>query len=227
LKYKGILLDIDNTLYSYDKAHFVAINCVINYFKNEFNLDKNIIISCYENARNKTHIDLNGTAASHNKLIYFQKMCEFLEINSLKYSLKIFNLYMDNYLKNIKLYDGVNDLLNKYKNKICFLTDLTTEVQYRKIKKLKLNKYCNKIVTSEEAGNEKPHSYIFMLALHKLKLRNHEVCMIGDNFNKDIIGANNLNINAIWLNHEKKNDNNLKNPHLKVVHTFNQILELV
>lgn len=204
LRYKGLLLDIDNTLYSHDEAHSVAMNLIINYFKKQFNIDKKTFISCYENARNKTHIDLNGTAASHNRLIYFQKMCEALEINSLKYSLKIYNLYIDNYLQSIKLYDGVYNLLNKYKNKICFLTDLTAEAQFRKISKLKLNKYCNKIVTSEEAGNEKPHSYMFMLALHKLKLKNHDICMIGDNFNKDIIGANNLKIKSIWLNYEKK-----------------------
>ena len=51
--------------------------------------------------------------------------------------------------------------------------------------------------------------------------------MIGDNFDKDIIGANNLKIKAIWLNHEKKSDNNFKNSYFKIVYNFNQILELV
>ncbi len=227
MKYKGILLDIDNTLYSYNEAHHAAVKSVVKHFRNEFNLDEKIITSCYENARKKVHIDLIGTAASHNRLLYIQKMCEFFEINPLKHSYKIFKLYMDNYLNNLKPYDGVYDLLEKYKNNICFVTDLTSDIQYRKIEKLKLDNYCKLIVTSEEAGNEKPHSYIFMLALQKLNLNNHEVCMIGDNFNKDIIGANNLNIDAIWFNHNKNDDSNYNYQNIKIVSNFKQILELV
>ena len=227
MKYKGILLDIDNTLYSYSEAHHAAVKSIVNYFINEFNLNEKIIISSYENARKKVHIDLIGTASSHNRLLYIQKMCEFFEINPLKYSYKIFNLYMDNYLNNLKPYDGVYDLLHKYKNNICLITDLTSDIQYRKIEALKLNNYCKTIVTSEEAGNEKPHSYIFMLALLKLNLNNHEVCMIGDNFDKDIVGANNLNIDAIWFNHNKNDDSNYNYKNIKIVSTFKEILKLV
>ena len=227
MKYKGILLDIDNTLYSYSEAHHAAVKSIVNYFINEFNLNEKIIISSYENARKKVHIDLIGTASSHNRLLYIQKMCEFFEINPLKYSYKIFNLYMDNYLNNLEPYDGVYDLLHKYKNNICLITDHTSDIQYRKIEALKLNNYCKTIVTSEEAGNEKPHSYIFMLALLKLNLNNHEVCMIGDNFDKDIVGANNLNIDAIWFNHNKNDDSNYNYKNIKIVSTFKEILKLV
>ena len=64
-------------------------------------------------------------------------------------------------------------------------------------------KYLNHLVTSEEAGCEKPGQNIFRLALEKLNLEANEVCMIGDNFDKDIIGASNVSIQSIWLNRTK------------------------
>jgi HAD superfamily hydrolase (TIGR01509 family) len=226
MKYKAILLDIDDTLYSYDRAHFFATKSIINFFKKKFKIEKSFFISTYEEARKKVHLELSNTAASHNRLLYFQKICEYLEINPLKYGITIHELYWDNYLKNLKPFNGVYDLLEMYKNKICFVTDFTAHIQYKKIEKLKLNNYCKKIVTSEEAGKEKPHPFIFMLALKKLNLNNREVCMIGDNYEKDILGAKDLGIDTIWFNHKKK-ILAYKEPAIKEVKKFKQILELV
>jgi putative hydrolase of the HAD superfamily len=117
-------------------------------------------------------------------------------------------------------------LLEKYQNKICLVTDLTAHIQYRKIHKLKLNQYCQSIVTSEEAGKEKPNPLMFKLALQKLNLKSSEVCMIGDNFKKDIFGANSLNIHTIWLNHERKQES-YSDSTIKEAKTFKEILDFV
>ena len=204
MKYKSILLDIDDTLYCYDSAHSVALRCVAEFFEKKLKIDKPLFFSTYEKARKQVHIELSETAASHNRLLYFQKMCEFLKINPLNQGIKLYDLYWDNFIKNLKPFEGVYDLLKKYKNKICLVTDLTSYIQYRKIEKLKLNDYCNSIVTSEETGKNKPHPIMFMSALKKLGANANEVCMIGDSFDKDIFGANNLGIDAIWFNYKKK-----------------------
>lgn len=226
MKYKGILLDIDNTLYDYNITHSFAKNRVLDYCMSEFGLSRVEISSAYEKARNKVHVELRETAASHNRLLYFQKMLEILNINTLNYSFQLYNTYWDNFLEVLKPFDGIYDLLAKYRNSICLVTDLTAHIQYRKIKKLDLENYCNKIVTSEEAGREKPHPYMFMLAQHKLDLRANEVCMIGDSFQKDILGATSLGIESIWFNHEDKFENYNGN-FIKEVKSFKEILELV
>ncbi len=225
-KYKGILLDIDNTLYNYDITHKIAENQVLEFCINELNLEKDIVENAYEIGRKKVHIELSETAASHNRLLYFQKMCEILNINSLDYAFRIYNIYWDTFLENMTPFDGIYDFLEKYKNKICLVTDLTAHIQYRKIEKLKLNQFIDKIVTSEEAGREKPHPYMFMLALEKLNLGKHEVCMIGDSFKKDILGASNLGIDSIWFNHENKQEK-YNNQSIKEVTMFEKILELI
>lgn len=226
MKYKGILLDIDNTLYDYNITHTFAKNRVLDYCMVKFNLSKEEINQAYEKARKQVHIELCETAASHNRLLYFQKMSEILKVNPMKYGLEIYTIYWDSFLEVLKPFDEIYVLLEKYKNRICLVTDLTAHIQYRKIKKLGLEKYCQNIVTSEEAGREKPHPYMFMLALQKLDLRADEVCMIGDSFKKDILGAAGLGIESIWFNHEDK-DENYKGKLITEVKSFNEILELL
>jgi len=200
MKYKGILLDIDNTLYAYDDSHKVALEAVVDFIKNNFSFSEEEIDSAYHKARRLVQIELGPTAASHNRVLYFQKMLEILDVNSLKYSLTVYNLYWDNFLIAMKPFNNVYKFLEKYKDKICLLTDLTAHIQHRKIKELKLDKYISLMVSSEEAGREKPHAYMFMAALQKMNLKVDEVCMIGDSFNKDIVGASNLGIDSIWIN---------------------------
>lgn len=224
--FKGILLDIDNTLYNYDIAHNYAKNKVINYCTNVLNRTEIEVKNAYENARKQVNIELAETASSHNRLLYFQKTLEALEINALLYSFDIYNVYWDNFLEKMRPYDGIYDFLEKYKGRICLVTDLTAHIQYRKIEKLKLDEYCNSIVTSEEAGREKPHPYMFMLALQKMKLQANDVCMIGDNFKKDIFGASNLGIKSIWLNENDKIES-FDQSMVSEVKSFKEILDLV
>ena len=226
MKYKGILLDIDNTLYDYKVAHIFSKNLVLEYCVSEFSLSEEKINFAYEKARKQVHVELSETAASHNRLLYFQKMLEILNVNPMKYAIEIYSKYWDSFLEELKPFDEIYNFLEKYKNRICLVTDLTANIQYRKIQKLGLEKYCDKLVTSEEAGREKPHPYMFMLALHKLNVRENEVCMIGDSFKKDILGATSLGIESIWFNHEDKFENYESNI-IKQVKSFKEILELI
>ena len=72
--------------------------------------------------------------------------------------------------------------------------------QVQKLQKLKVDHLIDYLVTSEEAGKEKPHSEIFLLALAKLDLQINNVIMIGDNQIKDIEGAEKLGIKAYQVN---------------------------
>ena len=92
MKYKGLLLDIDNTLYDYNITHKYAFSKVVEYCIKSFSIEKNEIINGYVIARKKVHIELSETASSHNRLLYFQKMLEILNINPLEYSFIIYNI---------------------------------------------------------------------------------------------------------------------------------------
>ena len=198
--YKGILLDIDNTLYTYDPLHNAAQSRVFEYLHSSFDIDLKIISAAFKQAKLQVKQITSETAASHNRLLYMQNLCELLELNSLSQSMVLYNIYWDTFLENLYLSEGAQHFFQRYGHlKICLVTDLTAHIQHRKVEKLELNKWANYMVTSEEAGCEKPHPFMFQLALEKLDLSKSDVCMIGDSYKKDIQGAQRLGIDAYWL----------------------------
>ena len=224
--YKGLLLDIDNTLYPYKNSHDVGLNAAFSLIESQFGVERASIKKAFLKARKEVHITLSETAASHNRMLYFQKMLERLDLSSTSFTLEVYEAYWGNFLNEMTAFDGVYKMLEKYKNRICLVTDLTAHIQHRKIKKLKLDKYVDLVVTSEEAGHEKPHPSIFNLSLEKLKCSKDEVCMIGDSFKKDILGASRLGIQSIWLNSSGSTEEH-NSPLINEVNSFEKILKLV
>ena len=78
------------------------------------------------------------------------------------------------------------------------VTDLTAQIQFRKIVYFGLDHYFDHIVTSEEAGYDKPHEEPFALALDKMQPKGRCIWMVGDNPLNDIQGAREA-INAVTL----------------------------
>lgn len=210
---KSIIFDLDDTLYDYHTPHSLALKNVIDHFRQEFKIESDEAMAAFKKARKMTHSDLNGQAASHNRLLYFQKMLETVCRNPLDHALDLYNIYWDSFLDKMVLFDGVMSLLEHEKSKgtkMCILTDLTAHIQFRKLKRLGLNHYLDILITSEEVGHDKPHPLMFKRALEKLKSNKVETIMIGDNWEKDIQGAKEFGLKSIWFNHK-----NVEKPILK------------
>ncbi|MGL5636175.1 MAG: HAD-IA family hydrolase, partial [Bacteroidales bacterium] len=62
-----------------------------------------------------------------------------------------------------------------------------------------LNDYFDKVILSDQIGYNKPHPKIFDFALKSTNSRKKESVMIGDNFDTDITGAKNSNIDQIFF----------------------------
>ena len=111
-------------------------------------------------------------------------------------------LYWKNFYAKMSLRPGVEDFF-KHCNAlgiiICLITDLTAKVQFEKIKFLKIDNYINFIVSSEEAGVDKPGVAIFKLALEKIRLLPEQVMMIGDSYERDIAGAKKLGLKTFLV----------------------------
>lgn len=202
--YKGIIIDLDNTLYSYDICHNNALDAVILFLQNNYGINKTYyeIKDLYENISKKLKYELKSTASSHNKSIYFKQLLELFKLNIS--ILQILNdLYWKVFFDHMVCFEGVQDFIAWNKNlgvKIGILTDYETEYQIQKLEKLGIIDYVDVLVTSEEVGIEKPSCQMFQTILRKMKLSPDDVIMIGDDFNKDIKGALNMNILPYWFN---------------------------
>lgn len=222
MRYEGILLDIDNTLYDYLPAHRMALSAALKKYARVFSLEENVLVEAYGDARQRIHLDLSGTASSHNRLLYFQRMFEALGVDSLRYSLDCYNLYWEAFLSGIELREGSREFLERVRDrKICIVTDLTSHIQHRKVRKLGLHEYADWMVTSEEAGRDKPHPSVFLLALGKMGLPPEAACMIGDDLEKDVHGALNLGIKPFWF--DPSRDGRVVDERVTVVASFAEL----
>jgi putative hydrolase of the HAD superfamily len=220
---KGILLDLDDTLYEYEKTHQMALNLTLESIQKQFNLEETVVANAFKLAKKKLKSILPNVAANHSRILYFQLTMEILNINPIPSAYNASNTYWNEFLNKMVLSDDAIKFLDVYKNiPICLVTDLTAEIQYKKLERLGLTDSFTHIVTSEEAGVEKPHPFMFKLALSKLNFSADEVVMIGDNYNKDVVGANLLGIRSFWLNRDKKVNKDLLD-YCTEVHSLTEI----
>lgn len=97
-------------------------------------------------------------------------------------------------------FEVLDKLLGKYK--MFLITNGAPSLQNRKLSITpKLLKYFDEVIISGAVGYGKPESKIFEYALEKADLTASDAWMVGDNLHTDIIGANQMQITSIWINH--------------------------
>jgi len=74
------------------------------------------------------------------------------------------------------------------------------DVQAKKIKSSKIDHYFREVITNERAEARKPDKRIFDYAVHVTKARLEESLMIGDNYEADILGAINAQMDSVFYN---------------------------
>lgn len=196
-KIKSVLFDIDNTLYDYDSADAQAKEAVYAYCWQQF---------CWKVSETKTYLQeaqvqiknhikkVSGkdTAVIHNRLIRFQKMLENQHRPLMPHAISLYNIYWDTLISSMEVSEGMTDYIKSLKqNGICIgiATDMTAHIQFRKLEKLSLLSLVDFVVTSEEAGCEKPEKAFYELCIEKAGCLPEECLMIGDSLEKDVLGA--------------------------------------
>jgi len=190
---KAIIFDTDNTLYSYEPAHKAAIKSVAIKVKELFGINEIDFMGAYKTSRTEIKECLENTASSHSRLLYFQKTIERLDMGTrILTTLDLEQTYWRTFLANAMLFPGVKEFLQQLQNngvKTANITDLTAQIQFRKMVYFGLDEYFDYVVTSEESGCDKPDIRPFKMALNKLKIGPENVWMIGDSPESDIYGA--------------------------------------
>ena len=71
--------------------------------------------------------------------------------------------------------------------------------QYEKLVRLGLYHFFDSVITSQEAGVEKPDIAIFELAMKTMGCKAENSVMIGNSFNDDVLGAIDAGMSAVFL----------------------------
>ena len=199
---KAIIFDTDNTLYSYAPANELALKSVFTKAEILLDINRNLFEEKFKEARIEIKKRISNQASSHSRLLYIQRTIELLGFKTqLLLTLDLEQTYWRTFLQSCKLFPNVRELLDVLNNlniQTAIITDLNSQIQFRKIIFFGLEQYFDYVVTSEEAGVDKPNKAPFELALKKLDLLPNECWMIGDNLKADILGGNKCGLTTLY-----------------------------
>lgn len=199
---EAVIFDLDGTLYDYTELDEKAGHNVEMFTCKTLGISADKFREAYRFGREETKKRLADFGAGHNRLLYFQKMLEYLGVLPMPLSLQIYEQYWGTFLRNMTLFPGAKEVFQYLRQKqipIAICTDLTAHIQHRKIEALGIAPDITYLVSSEEAGREKPAKEVFDLCLEKLKLPPEHVWYVGDNLEKDINGAMQAGMQPVWF----------------------------
>lgn len=199
---KAVFFDIDNTICSYDKANAAAMEKVLRFGEVEFALGREEMKEMLSQAQDRVTSRLGtGSAAIHNRLIRFQVFLEQTRGADLTKALRMNEIYWDTFLGTITPEPGLTELLSALQEAGILIgigSDQNADIQYRKLETLGVLPYFSRIVTSEEAGVEKPADEFFRLCVEKAGCKAEECVFIGDHIRKDVEGALKNGLCGVW-----------------------------
>ena len=201
----AFLFDTDNTLYPYDPAHAAAQKAVRDKVVKTFSISPDDFDKAFKEARTQVKTRLKNTASSHSRLLYLQRMLEIMGLGSqVLLALDFEQTYWRTFLSNCRLFPDVLGFIHLIKSKgiiTANITDLTAQIQFRKLVYFGLDELFDYVVTSEEAGADKPDKRPFEVALEKLQIEPKNIWMIGDNPKSDMEGAGEMGMVKIQKKH--------------------------
>lgn len=106
--------------------------------------------------------------------------------------------------KEISLMKGVSEALpllsNKYKCAVVSnASDSNAQTMKKAFERGGIDRYFSLFITSKEIGYKKPSKEFFMYIVNHLNTPFHSVCMIGNDYDKDIITPHNLGMSTILI----------------------------
>lgn len=192
-KPEAILFDFDNTLYAYEPAHAAGAAAVRSKASQLLGIANQDIDERMDRARREVKERLGHVGAAHSRLLYFQRFIELCGLKSqLVMSLSLEHAYWRAFLGAARLFPGVREVFDDLRAlgiPAGLVTDLTSRIQFRKLVFFGLEHAFEYVVTSEEAGADKPDPAPYALISAKMGLAGKRVWMIGDNPEADIAGA--------------------------------------
>lgn len=198
---QAIIFDTDNTLYAYDPPHARATAAAEAKAVRLLGVDAADVRGAFAQAREDVKRQLGKTASSHSRLLYFQRGIELLgRKTQLVITLDLEQTYWRTFLAHCELFPGVRDFLLALRSHgvgTAIITDLTSQIQFRKIIYFGLDDCFDYVVTSEEAGADKPQEAPFRLAIDKLGIDPRDIWMIGDHPINDVAGARSFGITTL------------------------------
>ena len=222
---KSVIFDIDNTLYDFAYYNGLALDELRKYAYENFAWTAETFNEKHLAAQHEIYSQMGYNGSCRDRMLRYKKMLENSALPLFPHAVKMYELYWSTMLENLQPYNEVFDVLESLKSrkiKIGVGSDMTTYIQFKKLEKINILRFIDFIVTSEEAGEEKPSPKLFKICLDKAGCLKSECLFVGDDLRKDYEGAKNFGMRALLVN--KKN--NKLSEDIEQITSLTQILEI-
>jgi len=206
---KHIFFDLDRTLWDFEfNSHETLLElCIAHNLSDKGVEDYEAFIKTYK-VHNEALWDLYRVDKISQKDLRrerFQRALADYNIIDPILAEKIGEDYISICPKKDKLFPHTIEVLEYLSGKysLHIITNGFEKVQHIKLKYSNLEKYFDKVITSEQVGVKKPNPKIFDFAISDAKTTAEQSIYIGDDLEVDIIGCQNFGIDEVYFNPEK------------------------
>ncbi len=210
---KAVFFDLDNTLYDFSSCHKKAWEKVLVYGEQVLSVSRDKMNQVMRDEMNRTilYLGLNN-AAIHNRHIRYQKVLKTLGIPIFPHADQMYQTYWKEILAHVVPEPGAGELIQRLRDEgyyVAVATNMTAYMQYKKIEKLGFGNLLNEIISSEEAGFEKPYPKFFEFCAARAGVQPEECAFIGDSMKMDICGSYGAGMHPVLYRPPKERETNL------------------
>lgn len=221
-----IFFDLDHTLWDFEKNSALTFRKILH--KNNVQINPDKFLEVYVPINFEFWKLFRDEKITKSELRYQRLATTFNRLN-VSFTDDLIHLLAEEYIKYLSsfnhLFDYTEDLLKGLhgKYKLHVITNGFREVQHKKIRQAGIYEYFDHIIDSESVHVKKPNPKIFKHAMELAKVAPENAMMIGDNLEADIMGALDLNMNAIHVDFDKKESHTL----CPIVHNLIEIEKIL
>ena len=204
MRSSAILFDLDNTLYEYAPCNAAGLLAAEQVLATQYSLGEGRFQELHDIVRLELAEELKGSAASHERSLFFKRIAERSTEPKDRGShpglaIHMFEAYWSAFMGCIEPAPHAHEQLSLLAgtHRLALVSNHTNLAQLKKVEALGFGPYFEVIITSEEAGVEKPHARIFELALQALGVQSERAVMVGDDLKADYQGARSAGLEAL------------------------------
>lgn len=208
MKYRHIFFDLDHTLWDFERNSAESLQELYHQYKlQELGTFQVQELVDQFSVLNRTLWDLYDTGKitqEELRALRFQTLFKKLGLDNFVHCQPFGDKYVQLCPSKPHLIPFAKEVLEYLRDKyvLHIITNGFVEVQSIKLQNAGLLPYFQEVITSDRAGNRKPHRQIFDFAMQICNTSAEECMMVGDNLETDIRGARNAGMDHIYYNPE-------------------------
>ena len=202
---RAAVFDLDDTLYAFEKPggpNDAALRALAEFAAPRLGISPDAFVAeVAASLRAQKERAGAGNPGYHSRCVRYARLLEARGL-PLGLALDFVDFYWKALFGRIEPAPGAAALLRTCRARglrVGLGTDMTAVEQFRKMKTLGLLDLVDFVVSSEEAGIEKPDPAFFALVAEKAGCAPADVLFAGDNLRKDVLGSAAAGMRGLWV----------------------------